>query len=74
MMTTFATGNILPLVNMYQVPYHCRPELERLLENILRPSLGNNYYVIKGEEGTGKTSLVVETVQKLVKTEGREKK
>ena len=39
-----------------------RPQLEKELSVILQPSVSNNYFVIVGRNGTGKTTAVVQTL------------
>jgi len=72
MMSTFAKGNILaPLDDvLYEVQYFPRKEYEHRLRNILSPTFSNDYYLIKGEVGTGKTRLVTELCRNLIAEKG----
>ena len=75
MMNTYAAGNIQPTAkNNNQILYFSRPKLERKIEDVLKSSLKSDYYIIKGEVGCGKTRLIVETIRRLIDTDGVELK
>ena len=72
MHTAYARGNILaPLAkNDHEVAYFSRPEAESKLRHAMSPSLSNEYYLINGDVGTGKTRTCVEVVRDLMDTQG----
>lgn len=69
----YAKGNILPpfTENSYETAYFPRPALEKTLREVLCPKFTNEYYLISGESGSGKTRTVVEVIRRLIATEGR---
>ena len=73
MINTFSTGNILsPLDDpMYEVEYQPRLEVENRVKSILSPTFSNDYYLIKGEVGTGKTRLVTKLCRELMEERGK---
>lgn len=73
MSRAYAKGNILPpfTENSYETAYFPRPELEKTLREVLCPKFTNEYYLISGESGSGKTRTVVEVIRQLIATEGR---
>lgn len=75
MVEVFASGNILPPMDDdgFQVQYFPRPELEQRIKAVLSPTFSNDYYLIKGEVGTGKTRLITEMCRQLAKERGAKK-
>ena len=68
----FSRGNLLPPLadNQNEIAYFHRPTIEAQVRHLLRPSFSNEYYLINGEVGTGKTRLIVEAVRDMMKTDG----
>jgi|SRR6218665_122456 len=75
MLEVYSTGNILPPLaeNQYEISYFQRDDLEKTLENVLNTKFSNEYYLINGEVGTGKTRLIVELVRKMMVEWGSKK-
>ena len=72
MLQAYNSGNILPPLaeNQYEISYsHCS-DIEKELRAMISNSFSNEYFIINGEVGTGKTRLVVETVRDIMKTNG----
>ena len=69
----FASGCILPPLseNPYQTPYFKRQKEEAKIRKALAPGFSNEYYLIYGEVGTGKSRLVLEGVKDLISTHGK---
>lgn len=69
----YENGSVLaPLdQNDCEVTYFRRPELEKRIRGVLRPKLTNEYYLIYGETGSGKTRTIVEIVRDMIKDEGK---
>ena len=76
MMDVYKSGNILPpfAENQYEVSYLQRPNEEKTLRKILNSDFCNEYYLVNGEVGTGKTRTVIEIIRDMIKNEGAEKK
>lgn len=74
MMTKYASGNILPPMaeTTYETVYHQRPELEKTLHRIFDATFSNEYYLISGDVGTGKTRSVVEVIRSMMAKDGRQ--
>jgi hypothetical protein len=72
MIATYAGGNILPPMaeNVYETVYFRRPALEQTLRRVLRPTFANEYYLINGDIGSGKTRTIVELTRELVAMDG----
>ena len=64
---TYRRGNILPPLddNVNEVCYFSRPDTEADLRHILAPTFTNEYYLIQGEIGTGKTRSLLEIVRSM---------
>lgn len=75
MLDVFSSGNILPpfAENHYEISFFRRKEFEILLRQILGNSFSNEYYLINGEVGTGKTRLIVEIVRDMMSKSGAKK-
>lgn len=75
MLHVYSTGNILaPLAeNHYEISYFHRHDLEKTLEDVLNTNFSNEYYLINGEVGTGKTRLIVELVREMMNQSGMKK-
>lgn len=73
MSLAYTRGRILPPLaeNDYEVAYFRRPELEQTIREVLSPRFTNEYYLISGEAGSGKTRAVVEIIRDMITTEGR---
>ena len=76
MMEAYARGQILPPLseNSFEVVYHNRPELETNMRRLLEPIFSNEYYLVEGEVGAGKSRTLVELVRNLIEENGREGK
>lgn len=74
MSRAYLKGSILPPYseNSYETAYFPRPELEATLQEVLSSKFTNEYYLVRGESGTGKTRTVVEVVRRMVATDGRQ--
>ena len=73
MMSTFATGNILPPMaeNNFETVYFRRSgSLETLLQRTLSPTFANEYFLVNGDIGTGKTRMIVELIREMIKNRG----
>lgn len=72
MVNTFSTGNILAPMDdvLFEVEYFPRRDLEERVRNVLLPTFSNDYFLIKGEVGTGKTRVVTEQCRKLMTERG----
>lgn len=72
MLEVYSTGNILPPLaeNHYEISFFPRHDLEKSLEDFLNTQFSNEYYLINGEVGTGKTRLIVELVRKMMTKSG----
>jgi len=72
MMHVYARGNVLPPMadNLYEISFFPRPEEEKLLCTAINNKFANEYFVVNGEVGVGKTRLIIELVQKLKKSSG----
>lgn len=73
MIDKYATGNILPPMaeHTYETVYFPRPKLEQTLRRILQSTFSNEYYLISGDVGTGKTRSVVEVIRSMMADDGR---
>ena len=72
----FDTGNMTyPLRSDVTTPktHFTRPELEKEVRKILAPTFSGQFYLIRGDVGTGKSYLVQKVVRGLVEGRGREK-
>jgi len=69
----FAKGNILPPFtnNSSEMKYYPRSDLEDRLTNALMPKVCNQYYLVNGGVGCGKTRSIVEIVRRLMDTRGQ---
>lgn len=76
MIDVYETGNILPPLaeNHYEITFCHRPGLEERLKQILNTKFTNEYYLINGEVGTGKTRILVELVREMMENEGSKRK
>lgn len=72
MMATFSRGNILPPMaeNAFETVYFPRLALEQSLRRVLQPTFTNEYYLINGDIGTGKTRTIVELTRSLIASDG----
>lgn len=68
----YQKGRILaPLKeNNFEVTYFVRPTLKEKVSEVLSSKFTNEYYIIEGEAGSGKTRTVVEVVRDMI-TENR---
>ncbi|ESN91777.1 hypothetical protein HELRODRAFT_165853 [Helobdella robusta] len=76
MVNTYKCGNILPPLaeNNFEVAYFSRPTEEKTISSILNNDFSNEYYLINGEVGVGKTRTMIEIVRQLIVTNGANKK
>ncbi|KAK2156979.1 hypothetical protein LSH36_201g03035 [Paralvinella palmiformis] len=74
MQETFARGNILaPLAeNEHEIRYCNRWDVEAKLDTVLASRFTNEYYLVSGEVGSGKTRTIVELVRRMMKERGSE--
>lgn len=72
MLDVYSSGNILePLIeNQYEIDYCPRAKVERSLKSIMDNSLSNEFYLVNGEVGSGKTRTLVEMVRTMMKESG----
>ncbi len=75
MMERFDQGHILPPLddNKHEPQYYHRPVLEQRLKHVMNPTFANEYYLVKGEVGTGKSRLVKQMVKERMLTAGSSK-
>lgn len=75
-MNKFDKGCVLaPLKeNDFEFVYYSRKKEEAVLRKILSPEFSNEYYIVNGEVGVGKTRLIVEITRDLIQTKGKENK
>ena len=75
MMEHYSRGSILPPLdrNKYETIYFHREGLEGRLKEVLEPTFSNEYYLIKGEVGTGKSRVIVEVCKELIESRGSKK-
>ena len=75
MIEQFSTGNILTPCrhNDNETQYMSRPQVEEKLRYILGPEFTNEYYLVKGEVGSGKSRSIVEVVRRMISEEGQKK-
>ena len=68
----FARGSLLPPLadNQYEVTYFRREDLEPSIRKMLSPTFSNEYYLVSGQVGCGKTRIVLETVRQLMSDQG----
>jgi len=76
MMDVYSTGNILPPLaeNNYEITYHRRSTVEKSLRRMFNNHFANEYFVVCGEVGTGKTRTIIELVRDMILKEGSRKK
>jgi hypothetical protein len=69
---SFSRGNILaPLAdNSYETRYYPRKDVENKLRQVLTPEFTNEYYLVSGGVGSGKTRTIVEMVRQMMLDRG----
>ena len=69
---SFSKGNILaPLAdNSYETSYYRRKHVENKLRQALTPEFTNQYYLVSGGVGCGKTRTIVEMVRQMMSERG----
>lgn len=72
MTEVYSSGNILaPFAeNPYEISYLHRSGIEKNLSNMLSNKFSNEFYLVNGEVGCGKTRTVVEMVRRMIETRG----
>ncbi len=70
----YSTGNVLsPMTrNQHESPYFRRPTLESKIGQVLSSDLSNEYYLINGDVGTGKTRTVLSVIRNMMERQGAE--
>ena len=69
MMETYSTGNILPPMcgENHEIVYVQRPKMEKVLHDMFKPKFSNEFYIVNGEVGSGKTRTIVKVVCQMMK-------
>jgi len=72
MMEVYSSGNILaPLAeNPFEIAYIQRPSVEQTLASALNTRFCNEFYLVNGEVGCGKSRTILEMVRKMMETTG----
>ncbi|ELU07812.1 hypothetical protein CAPTEDRAFT_193185 [Capitella teleta] len=68
MMSAYRSGGILPPLeeNKFQLPYFRRPNLEKTLKQCMSSTLSNDYHLVVGDIGSGKSRLVQEVIREMM--------
>ncbi|ESO01245.1 hypothetical protein HELRODRAFT_174791 [Helobdella robusta] len=74
MLNVYRTGNILPpfTENDFETEFQSRPAVESQLVAVLNNKFSNEYYIINGEVGVGKTRSILEVVRHLMNSSGKQ--
>lgn len=75
MINIYKCGNILPPLaeNEYELAYFHRIQEENKLKRMFHSDFTNEYYLINGDVGAGKTRMIIEVVRELMSTSGAKK-
>lgn len=73
MVEKYQRGSILPPFkqNHFEIKYVDRPGEEAKLKEVLKPEFTNQYYLVNGEVGCGKTRTMIHLTREMVATDGR---
>lgn len=75
MVTVYRTGNILPPIseNHFETAYQERFYDEKNIKRLLAKTFNNEYYVVNGDVGVGKSRLIRKVTRDLINTSGKSK-